>query len=418
MTTFTSQFASNIQQILPSIETLYKDFHQHPELSMHEVRTAGEVAKVLRELGMDVTEGVGKTGVVGLLRNGDGPIVMARADMDALPIKEDTGLPYASQQEAVNDKGETVPVMHGCAHDMHTAWLLGVCMVLSAAREKWHGTLMAVFQPAEETAKGSQAMIDDGMLTRFPKPDVVLGQHGFPFAAGSVGYRKGQILASGDSLLVRFFGQGSHGSQPQNSIDPIVMASAAVLRLQTIVSREVHPQAPVVVSIGEFHAGTAENIIPAEAIIKLNIRTTDEAVREHVLAAVKRICIAEAQASNAPREPEFVEINNFPLTYNDPVSTDKIIDAFQAHFGDKAQEISPISASEDFSRFARGWQVPYVYWFVGITDADVYAKAAKENKLSQIPMPHSPFYAPVVHPALQSGVESMLCAIGIWLAKD
>ena len=417
MTTFTSRFAGDIRQILPRIEQLYKHFHQHPELPMHETQTAAEVASILRGLGLEVTEQVGNTGVVGVLRNGDGPVVMVRADMDALPVKEATGLPYASSVTAQNDQGDTVPVMHACGHDMHTSWLLGACMLLTAARDAWRGTLLAVFQPAEETAKGAQAMIDDGMLTRFPKPDVVLGQHGFPFAAGNVGYRAGQIMASGDSLTVRFFGQGSHGSQPQNSIDPIVMAAAAVMRLQTIISREIHPQSPSVVTIGEFYAGTAENIIPAEASIKLNIRTTDEAVREHILAAVKRICIAEAQASNAPREPEFIEINSFPLTVNDPAATGKVVEAFRGWFGEQVHEVSPIAASDDFSRFARGWQVPYVYWFVGIADPAAYARAVEEGKLSSIPMPHSPFYAPVVDPALRVGLEALLCALGVWLEQ-
>lgn len=418
MATFTSRFAGEITQILPQIEQLYQHFHQHPELSMHESKTAAEVAKILRELGLEVTEQVGNTGVVGILRNGDGPVVMVRAELDALPVKEATGLPYASTVTAQNDQGDTVPVMHACAHDMHTSWLLGVCMLLNTVRDAWQGTLLAVFQPAEETAKGAQAMIDDGMLNRFPKPDVVLGQHGFPFAAGTVGYRAGQIMSSGDSLTVRFHGQGSHGSQPQNSIDPIVMASAAVLRLQTIISREVHPQSPAVVTIGEFHAGTAENIIPAEASIKLNIRTTDEGVREHILAAVKRICIAEAQASNAPSEPEFIEINSFPLTVNDPAATGKVVEAFHGWFGDeRTREMLPISASDDFSRFARGWQVPYVYWFVGIADPVAYAKAEQEGTLSSIPMPHSPFYAPAVDPALRIGLEAMISALGVWLAR-
>lgn len=278
------------------------------------------------------------SGVVGILKNGDGPTVMLRADMDAMPMKEDTGVPYASTKEGANAKGETVPVAHSCGHDMHTSWLLGAATVLSLARETWHGTLMTVFQPAEETAQGSQAMLDDGLMERFPRPDVILGQHLLPFRAGTVGYHSGQILTSGDSLLVRFFGKGAHGGMPQNGIDPIVMAASAVLRLQTIVSREISPQAQVVVTVGEFHGGTAENIIPAEAYIKLNVRTTDEAVRDHVLAAIRRICVAEARASNAPKDPEFEEINNYPLTVNDAEVTRKVADAFRGQFGDQLFE--------------------------------------------------------------------------------
>ena len=418
MSTLAEKLSTKIDQVLPLVESLYKDFHQHPELSMQETRTAAIAAKMLREAGFDVTEGVGKTGVVGLLHNGGGATVMLRADMDALPVCEATGLPYASDKQGVNAKGETVPLMHACGHDLHTAWLIVVATLMAQSRDVWAGTLMVVFQPAEETAQGSLAMVEDGMTERFPKPDVVLGQHVMPQPAGTIGYRAGQIMASGDSLLVRFFGQGSHGSQPQNSIDPIVMASAAVLRLQTIVSREVHPQSPVVVTVGEFHAGTAENIIPAEASLKLNIRTTDEAVSEQVLAAVKRICMAEAQASNAPREPEFSVINSFPLTVNDIKATGRIADSFHAFFGERAYEVLPLAGSEDFSRFARAWQVPYSFWFIGGADPEQYARAVKDGTVQQsIPMPHSPYYAPVLTPTLRTGVEAMLVAAGIWLAK-
>lgn len=412
------KLSAKIDQILPLVESLYKDFHQHPELALQEIRTASIAAKMLRESGYEVTEGVGKTGVVGLLHNGDGATVMLRADMDALPVCEATGLPYASDKEGVNAKGETVPLMHACGHDMHTAWLIGVAQLMAQSRDAWSGTLMVVFQPAEETAQGSLAMVEDGMTKRFPKPDVVLGQHVMPQPAGTIGYRAGQVMSAGDSLLVRFFGQGSHGSQPQNSIDPIVMASAAVLRLQTIVSREVHPQSSVVVTVGEFHAGTAENIIPAEAYLKLNIRTTDEAVREQVLAAVKRICVAEAQASNAPREPEFSVINSFPLTVNDAEATGRIAGSFNAFFGDRAYEVPALAGSEDFSRFARAWQVPYCFWFIGGADPEKYAAAVKAGTVQQsIPMPHSPYYAPVLSPTLRTGVEAMLLAAGNWLAK-
>lgn len=418
MTLLAEILSTKIDQILPLVESVYKDFHLNPELSMQETRTASIAAKMLREAGYEVTEGVGKTGVVGLLHNGKGATVMLRADMDALPVKEATGLSYASDKQGVNANGETVPLMHACGHDMHTASLIGVAMLMAQSRDVWSGTLMVVFQPAEETAQGSLAMVEDGMTERFPKPEVVLGQHVMPQSAGTVGYRAGHIMSSGDSLLVRFFGQGSHGSQPQNSIDPIVMASAAVLRLQTIVSREVHPQSSVVVSVGEFHAGTAENIIPAEAYLKLNIRTTDDAVRDQVLAAVKRICIAEAQASNAPREPEFSVINSFPLTENDPTATGKIAESFKAFFGDRAFEAAPLAGSEDFSRFARAWKVPYSFWFIGGADPEAYAQAERDGTVQQsIPMPHSPFYAPVIDPTLRTSIEAMLIASGNWLMK-
>jgi amidohydrolase len=399
------------------VEATYKDFHQHPELSLQEVRTAGIVAQQLRDAGFAVTEQVGRTGVVGLLSNGEGPTVMMRADMDALPMRENTGVPYASTATGVNKKGETVPVCHSCGHDLHTSWLLGASKIMSEARQNWQGTLMVVFQPAEETAEGSQAMLNDGMIDRFPRPDVILGQHLLQYRAGTVGFRSGQILTSGDSLLVRFFGKGAHGAMPQNSIDPVVMVASAVLRLQSIVSREVAPDASVVVTIGELHAGTAENIIPDEAYIKLNVRTTDQAVRDHVLEAIRRICIAEAHASNAPKDPEFEVINNYPLTVNDPEVTKKVSDAFRDYFGERAQEIQPVGASEDFGRFGNAWNTPYMFWFVGGTAPEKYDQAMREGTYEQLPGPHSPFWAPVLHPTMKTGIETLLTAGGVWLAK-
>jgi hippurate hydrolase len=268
----------SINDFLPDLGSFYTDVHAHPELSMQETRTAGLAAERLRANGFDVTTGVGQTGVIGLLRNGDGPVVMLRADMDALPVREETGLPYASTVTATDHNGKTVPVMHACGHDMHVTWLVGATTVFAHTREAWRGTLMAVFQPAEETAVGAQAMIADGLFTRFPTPDVVLGQHVMVGASGVLGWRTGVITSAGDSLQIRFFGRGAHGSMPQASIDPVVMAAATVLRLQTIVSREVAAAEAVVVTVSALQAGTKENVIPDEAIIKLNVRTFDEGV--------------------------------------------------------------------------------------------------------------------------------------------
>lgn len=418
MLKFVAQLAEKIEQGLPLVEAIYKDLHQHPELPFQEVRTAEIAARQLREYGFEVKEKIGGTGVVGILRNGDGPIVMLRADMDALPMKEATGLSYASTMEAINAKGETVPVAHSCGHDMHTAWLIGAAKVLANAREFWQGTLITVFQPAEETAEGSQKMIDDGLIELIPRPDVIMGQHLLQFRAGTVAYCSGQTLTAGDSLLVRFFGKGAHGGMPHQGIDPLVMAAAAVVRLQTIVSREVSPQSQVVVTVGEFHAGTAENIIPAEAYIKLNVRTTDEEVRRHVLEAIKRICIAEARASNAPQEPVFEEINNFPLTVNDEKVTKMVSAAFHTHFGARLIETLPLGASEDFGRYGQVWNVPYMYWFVGGCEQNKYDKAMQEGAVGQLPGPHSPFWAPALYPTLQTGIETMLAAAGVWLAKE
>jgi hippurate hydrolase len=417
MSQFVRTLSAEIDKVLPDAEELYRDLHQHPELSHQEFRTAGVVAGRLRAAGFQVTEKIGGTGVVGVLKNGEGPTVMMRADMDALPIKEATGVPYASTCEGVNAKGDTVPVSHACGHDMHISWLLASAKVLSEAREGWRGTVVALFQPAEENGEGSQAMLDDGLTERVPKPDVILGQHLLQYRAGVVGFRAGQILTAGDSLQVRFFGKGGHGGMPQNAVDPILMAASAVLRLQGIVAREVSPQQAAVVTVGEFHAGIAENIIPAEAILKLNVRTTDPAVREHVLAAIRRICIAEAQASNAPRDPEFQELSNFPLTVNDADVTLQVAGAFRAQFGEQAIETQALGASEDFGRFGKAWNVPYTYWFVGGCSHEKYDQAKQEGTVAQLPGPHSPFWAPVLDPTLRTGIETSLAAMGTWLAK-
>ncbi|RQS07304.1 M20 family metallopeptidase [Burkholderia sp. Bp8998] len=407
----------SIESLLPELEAIYKDLHEHPELSMQEVRTARIAADYLENVGYDVTRGVGVTGVVAVLRNGDGPTVMLRADMDALPMAEATGLPYASTARAKDEDGLEVGVAHSCGHDMHVTWLMGVTHLMAAHRDAWSGTLMAVFQPGEEVARGARSMIDDGMAERFPKPDVILGQHVMVGAAGTVGYRSGTILSAGDSLKVRLFGRGSHGSQPQTSIDPVIMAASTTLRLQTIVSREISPRDSAVLTIGALQAGTKENIIPDEATLKLNMRTFDEDVREYMLGAIRRICCAECMASNAPREPEFTTLSSYPLTINDAQTSERVRAAFEAHFGERAYETPPAAASEDFSVFGREWGVPYGFWFIGGTDPDTFRKALAEKKLNEIPSNHSPKFAPVLDPTLRTGLEAMLCAAGAWLDK-
>jgi hippurate hydrolase len=398
-----------VAAMLGDVEELYKDVHRHPELSMQEERTAGLAAKRLQAAGFEVTTGVGKTGVVGVLRNGGGPTVMLRADMDALPVQEQTGLDYASTTDGV---------MHACGHDMHVAWLAGATALLSGARDRWHGTLMAVFQPAEETAAGAQAMIDDGLFDRFPKPDVVLGQHVMPAPAGSIGTRSGVITSAADSFEIRMFGRGAHGSMPEASIDPVVMAAATVLRLQTIVSREVAAAQSAVVTIGALQAGTKENVIPDDAVIKLNVRTFDEGVRKHVLDAIERIVEAEAQASGAPKPPEVTTLDQYQLVRNDPDATARVRTAFQTHFGEeRVVDIPPISASEDFGSFGSEWHAPSVFWTVGGTDGETYRQAKEAGRLSELPTNHNPRFAPALHPTLETGVETLLAAACAWLAS-
>jgi len=409
---------SNLDAALPDLEALYKDVHAHPELSMQETRTAALAADRLRAAGFEVATGVGNTGVVGLLRNGDGPTVMLRADMDALPVEEATGAAYASKLQATDPDGKAVPVMHACGHDMHVTWLAGATALMAQAREAWRGTLMAVFQPAEETAAGAQAMIDDGLFKRFPKPDVVLGQHVMVGPAGVLGGRSGAITSAADSLQIRLFGRGAHGSMPQASIDPVVMAAAVVLRLQTIVSREVAAAESAVVTVGALQAGTKENVIPDEAIIKLNVRTFDEGVRKRVLAAIERIVNAEAEASGAPRKPEITPLDRYPLAVNDAGASKRVAEAFREYFSpERVHETGPASASEDFGSFGSEWGVPSVFWFVGGTDPDVYAKAKAANRINDLPTNHNPRFLPVIHPTLETGVEALVVAARTWLAK-
>ena len=406
---------SALEAMLPVMEEIYKDIHRHPELSMQEKRTSQIAADYLKKYNWDVTPNIGGTGVVGLLKNGDGPTVMLRADMDALPITEATGLPYASTVKAHDDAGREVGVSHMCGHDFHVTWLMGAARLLAEHKDQWQGTVLAVFQPGEEVARGARAMIDDGMTTRFPKPDIILGQHVMVGIAGTVGHRSGAILSGGDSLEVKLFGRGSHGSQPQNSIDPVIMAAATTMRLQTIVSREIDPDKSAVVTVGSLQAGTKENIIPDDATLKLNIRTFDEDVREKVISAVKRVCCAECEASNAPREPEFSTLSYYPLTQNDADATAKVAEAFDAQFGDRSYETPRRSASEDFSVFGREWKVPYVFWFVGGTDKNTFLEAKKNKALNTIPSNHSPKFAPVLHPTLKTGFVTMITAAAVWL---
>jgi amidohydrolase len=407
---------NNLGRLIPDLEALYKDVHAHPELSMQETRTAGLAADRLRTAGFEVSTGVGKTGVVGLLRNGEGPTVMLRADMDALPIEEATGLPYASKVKTKDRDGKTVPVGHMCGHDMHVTCLVGATTLLAQARDAWRGTLLAIFQPGEETAEGAQAMIDDGLFDRFPKPAVVLGQHVMVGPAGTVAGRPGAITSAADSLQIRLFGRGAHGSMPQASIDPVVMAAATVMRLQTIVSREVAAAEAAVVTVGSLQAGTKENVIPDEAVIKLNVRTFDAGVRTRVLAAIERIVNAEAAASGAPRPPEITTLDRYPLNVNDPEATERVADAFRRYFpADRVRVTGPAPASEDFGSFGTEWHAPSVFWFIGGTDPDTYMKAKDAGRLNELPVNHSPLFAPIINPTLETGVEALVVAARDWL---
>ncbi|WP_345801080.1 amidohydrolase [Microbacterium sp. AZCO] len=394
------------------LEALYIDLHRHPELSFQETRTAGVITRTLAELGLEFEEGIGKTGVVTSIANGPGPVVWLRADMDALPVEERTGLEYASTARGVDPAGQDVPVMHACGHDMHVTALLGALERLLATRDEWSGTVVAVFQPAEEYGAGSQAMIADGVLDRFPKPDIVLGQHLTPLPAGTIGVRPGTQMAASDGLTVTLLGRGGHGSRPHSTIDPVVMAAATVMRLQTIVSREVDPRDVAVVTVGSIHAGLKNNIIPAEAKLELSLRYPDDEARGRIMAKVERVIRAEAAASGAEEQPVIAVDHTLPPTINDDDATARVTAAFDAAFGE-GTVVDPgmFTGSEDVSWFAREAGVPLVFWFWGGVDPQVFAAALAGGTLERdVPTNHSPFFAPVLHPTIERGVEALRVA--------
>ncbi|WP_300679642.1 M20 family metallopeptidase [Nocardioides sp.] len=398
-------------------EDLYRDLHRHPELSHQERRTAAVVADRLRLSGYEVHEQIGGTGVVGVRRHGDGPTVLLRADMDALPVREDTGLDYASTATATTADGEEVPVAHACGHDLHVTCLLGAAQLLAEGTDHWSGTVVVVFQPAEEAGDGARGMIEGGLADLIPTPDVAFAQHVLVGPAGSVGTRSGPVLSAADSMRITVFGRGGHGSMPQATIDPIVLASMIVLRLQTIVAREVPPTQTAVLTVGSIHAGTKSNVIPDSAQLQLNVRTYSEATRTQVLAAIRRIVVAECEASGSPKPPEFELFDRFPLTDNDTEVTARVAEAFSAHFGDHAVELDQQTASEDFGDLPTALGVPSTYWGIGGTDPDQYRRAADAGRISQdLPVNHSPAFAPVIQPTCDTGTSALVVAALAWLA--
>ncbi len=409
-----------LARLMPDLEELYRDLHRHPELSFQETRTAAEVARRMAEHGYEVTTGVGRTGVVGLLRNGSGPTVMLRADMDALPVAEATGLPYASTDTGTDPDGRQVPVMHACGHDVHVTCLLGAAKLLADSSGSWRGTLLVVFQPAEEFGGGAEGMVDDGLFDRFARPDVVLGQHVTSLPAGHLYSRAGAAMAASDNMRITLYGQGAHGSQPESGIDPVVMAASLVLRLQTVVSRTVAPGEAAVVTVGSMHAGLKENIIPDEAELQLTVRTFDPGVRDRVLAAIHRMAKAEALAAGAPREPEFSSLGDFPVTVNDPDTTARLSTVLSRHFGaDRVHEMPVLYGSEDFGVFGTSAPAPAVFWFLGGWDPDASAAAEAAGRVDRdIPSNHSPFFGPLIQPTLTAGVEALTVAALDWLAPS
>lgn len=407
---------AGLAELSAELADFYRDLHQHPELSLQEHRTARLVADALWPLGFEVTEQVGGTGVVGLLRNGDGPVVMLRADFDALPVEEQTGLPYASKDRARDQDGAEVPVMHACGHDMHTACLLGAAALLARTPGTWSGTLLVVFQPAEELGRGAKDMVDDGLFRRFPVPGIVLGQHVGPLPAGMIGYASGPVMAASDSAQVVLYGQGGHGSRPEAAIDPVLMAAHIVTRLQGIVARQVPPAETAVVTVGRLQAGTKDNIIPDTAELGINIRTYSPQIRDLVRAAIERIIVAEATASAAPRPPQITWNISTPRLVSDPVATEATMAAFTGHFG--AERLMPmplVTASEDVGIFGEAAGIPTVFWFWGGPDTQTVLSAMAEGRLDSLPGNHSPYFAPVIEPTLSTGIETLTVAARTWL---
>ncbi|MCO6501883.1 MAG: amidohydrolase [Acidimicrobiales bacterium] len=399
------------------IHEIYQDLHRNPELSFQEERTSDFIARTLGDLGYVVHTGIGRTGVVGFLENGEGPTVLLRADMDGLPLDEQTGLPYASTARGIDPEGRDVPVMHACGHDVHVTCLLGAAEELMETRSEWAGSLILVFQPAEELGEGARAMVDDGLYEKVPAPDVVLGQHVAPLPAGMIGLRPGDAMAASDSLNIKLFGEGGHGSRPEAAVDPVLLAAAVVMRLQGVVSREVASTDAAVVTVGQIHSGTKNNIIPEFATLGLSIRTYDPVVRERVLAAIERIARAEAQASGSPREPEFIYDTSLPLTHNDPDASARTATALRAVVGEMGvMDPGPIAGSEDVSHLATAAGCPLVFWFLGGAEPSLIERIRETGKLpDDIPSNHSPFYAPVMDPTLHLGVDAMVAAAREWL---
>jgi len=395
--------------IYPELEALYIDLHKTPELSLHEEKTAAKMAERLRKLGFDVTERVGGFGVVGLLRNGKGPTVMLRTDLDALPVEEKTGLPYASKATAVDDSGATVSVMHACGHDVHMTSWIGAATLLSKAKERWRGTLMMIGQPAEEKGGGARSMLQDGLFTRFPKPDFAVALHDSAQApSGTIAYTAGYALANVDSVDIVIFGRGGHGAYPHTTVDPIVIAARTVVALQTIVARENNPLDPAVVTVGSIHAGTKHNIIPDEARLQITVRSYKDDVRKRLLAAIERIAKAEAAAAGAPKPPEVSVTDSTSATYNDPALTKRVAAALSRELGaPRVRESEPVMGGEDFSEYGLAGVPAMIFW-IGAVAPEKFEAA--RNAGTPLPSLHSPLFAPDREATLKTGVSAMTVA--------
>ncbi len=393
----------------PDLKPFYEDLHAHPELSFQETTTAAKFAERLRALGFEVTTGVGKTGVVGILKNGAGPTVMLRTELDALPVEEKTGLSYASKATATDPNGATISVMHACGHDVHMTVSIGSATLLARNRGSWKGTLMIVGQPAEEVGGGAKAMLDAGLFTRFPRPDVALAVHDSDrLAAGLAAIKAGPMLASADSVDIVVHGKGGHGARPHLTVDPVVIAAKIVLSLQTVVSRENDPFDPAVITVGSIHGGTKHNIIPDEVRMQLTVRAYKPEVRKRLLAGIERIARAEGEAAGAPKPPDITVSDSVPPTLNDAALAKRVEPALRQALGDaRVREAIPVMAAEDFSFYGEAG-VPILMMSIGAVDPDVLARAERDGTV--LPGLHSSLFAPVPEPTITTGIDALVAA--------
>lgn len=405
--TAVQKILSDLDEPQSERERQYKYFHQHPELSMKEDHTAQTIIDILSKAGIE-TKRVGKTGVVAEIKNGEGPVVAMRADIDALPIKENSGKDYTSTVSTQDENGKTVGVSHACGHDFHISSLLGALKAFNKHKDAWRGTYIGVFQPGEETAQGAKYLVENGITSMIAKPDVYLGQHVLgAIPAGTVGIRSGAFLTTAASIRVHIFGKGSHGSMPELSVDPVVVASSIVLKLQTIVSRELAAKDYAIVTVGALNAGSKSNIIPDDAELLINTRTYSEDTQKFVHNAIERIVRGECELARCPKKPEFTYYDRYPLTNNDKNASLRVRKAFDEYFGEDSVNISRASASEDFSIVANAFNTPYAYWGLGGFE-----------DMKNAPGNHNPAFAPDLQPTLNRGLESAVVAACAWLACD
>ncbi len=407
-----SQSVDNfIDKIYPELDQLYKTLHQNPELSLQEKETSARIAKELKSLGYEVTENIGGYGVVGVLENGAGPVLLIRTDMDALPMEEKTGLPYASIKKGISNDGKETFITHSCGHDIHMSVFVGTAKMMMEYKHAWRGTLLMVGQPAEENGMGAWNMMNDGLYERFPHPDYAIALHDDPFLpAGMLGYKSGPLMAGVDMMNVTIYGEGAHGAAPHKGIDPIVLSAQMIQAYQTIVSRRIAPIDPAVVTVGSIHGGTVHNIIPDEVVMQLTLRSYSPEVREEMISSVKRISEQYARAAGLPEEkmPTYwIRHPHTPALINDDALTLQMVDVFKNNIGaDKVKEVQAQMIGEDFSRFGmQERKIPITMFYLGANDPDFLKEA--EDKGLDIPGLHSPYFAPLPEPTIKTGVKAM-----------